>query len=267
MADELKAGEVYRVGKQVIQAEQEEVNRVLPTEQDWQLTALLVTAEDHDAQAASLNAGLLGQDLLQLHALSPVGQLAVEQEVERNALQAAPVVMHSDLQEDGQQGLVQVAEQDALHVGSTPEKLQSDIQFNHEDNELEVVHKELAPFTKQLQKAILTSPATVKPARKPKGKENLGSNTKEMTDSKRRSVRLANKPKSNLTMEEQATQLLMKKSGTLEADCDGGTIDKFAHQFTEPMKNVDVKDYRVLFDFPEVGETDPLHEEVLEAEC
>jgi hypothetical protein len=68
-------------------------------------------------------------------------------------------------------------------------------------------------------------------------------------------------------MEEQATQLLMKKSGTLEADCDGGTIDKFSHQFTEPMKNVDVKDYRVLFDLPEVGETDPLHEVALEAEC
>ena len=32
MADELKAEEVYHVGKQVIQAEQEEVNRVLPTE-------------------------------------------------------------------------------------------------------------------------------------------------------------------------------------------------------------------------------------------
>ena len=53
----------------------------------------------------------------------------------------------------------------------------------------------------------------------------------------------------------------------LRADCDGGTIDKFAHQFTEPMKNVDVKDYRVLFDLPEVGETDPLHAVALEAEC
>ena len=102
MADELKAGKVYHVGKQVIRAEQEVVYRVLPTEQDWQLAALLVRTEVQDAQATSLSAGLLGQDLLQLHALSPVGQLAVEQEVERDALQAAPVVMHSDLQEDGQ---------------------------------------------------------------------------------------------------------------------------------------------------------------------
>src|SRR6185437_7680011 len=117
--------------------------------------------EVQDAQATSLSAGLLGQDLLQLHALCPVGQLAVEQEVERDALQAAPVVMHSNLQEDGQLGLVQVAERDALHVGSAPEKLQRHIQTNQKDNELEVVHKELAHFTKQLQKAILTSPATV----------------------------------------------------------------------------------------------------------
>jgi len=60
MADELKAEEVYHVGKQVIHAEQEEVNRVLPTEQDWQLAALLVRADVHDAEAASLSAGLLG---------------------------------------------------------------------------------------------------------------------------------------------------------------------------------------------------------------
>ena len=92
---------------------------------------------------------------------------------------------------------------------------------------LKVGKGDIVPLTKHLQCAILSSPAAVKTTIKSKGKEYLGSSSKGMTDSKRRSVRLANKPKCNLSMEAQATQLLMKKSGLLEAQQDD--TDKFAH--------------------------------------
>lgn len=99
---------------------------------------------------------------------------------------------------------------------------------------------------------------------KGKGKENLDSSNNEVTDSKRRSGRLANKPKSNLTMEQQATQLLMKKCGTLEGEQAG--IEEFAHEFIAPIQNVTVKGYRGLFGLPEAGEADILHEVAVEAD-
>ena len=130
---------------------------------------------------------------------------------------------------------------------------------------LQANQENIVPLTKHLNSAILNSPATVNSARRTKGKENIGSSYKEITDSKRRSERLANKPKCNLTMEEQATKLLMKKIGTLDAQQDG--IDKFAQEFTRPIQTETVKGYRELFDLPEVGEPDILNEVALEAEC
>jgi len=126
---------------------------------------------------------------------------------------------------------------------------------------LQANQENIVPLTKHLKSTILNSPATVKSARRTKGKENIGSSNKEITDSNRRNERLANKPKCNLSMEAQATQLLMKKSGLLEVQQDD--TDKFAHQFTEP---VGVKGYRELFSLPEAGEADILHEVAIEAD-
>lgn len=53
------------------------------------------------------------------------------------------------------------------------------------------------------------------------GKENVENNTES-----RRSERIANKTKTSLTMEKQATQLLMKKSGMIEQNI---VVDEVAH--------------------------------------
>ena len=65
-------------------------------------------------------------------------------------------------------------------------------------------------------------------------KENLGSTTR----SERRSSRLANKPRSNLSVEEQATALLIKKCGLAETITTPTAADqnKLHTQFVGPLE-------------------------------
>ena len=166
-----------------------------------------------------------------------------------------------------EQAIVQEEEQAEQAVEHAEHFLAGDghIFCEQQQGGLQANQENIVPLTKHLNSAILNSPATVNSARRTKGKENIGSSYKEITDSKRRSERLANKPKCNLTMEEQATKLLMKKIGTLDAQQDG--IDKFAQEFTRPIQTETVKGYRELFGLPEAGELDILNEVALEAEC
>nr|TKV97176.1 hypothetical protein SEVIR_9G476900v2 [Setaria viridis] len=84
-------------------------------------------------------------------------------------------------------------------------------------------------ITKTLSVSLLGTPIETntlkKIVRQEKGKENADVNPKEASESKRRSNRLAHRPKTNLIMEEQATVLLMKRLQeftNLWGDCDLG---------------------------------------------
>lgn len=72
------------------------------------------------------------------------------------------------------------------------------------------------PLTKRIPMAVLSTPLTENVVKKGRGKENAGYNPKRIMKIQRKSSRIASRPKTDLTMEEQATMLLMKKYGTLE---------------------------------------------------
>ena len=88
-------------------------------------------------------------------------------------------------------------------------------------------------LTKQVPRAILETPVTeqnkrmqkpkdkiskgdakevlITPVKENKGNKAVGKENESVHTSKRKSERIASRPKSNLTMQEQATRLLMKK--------------------------------------------------------
>ena len=101
------------------------------------------------------------------------------------------------------------------------------------------------------------------------GKENAPANINSATNSKRRSERLANKPKTGLTIEEQATQLLIKKSGVLDMEMESTQTakEKFITQFTAPLMNPTVGGFRDCFGLPEAGDSDALNAVAIDAEC
>lgn len=116
-------------------------------------------------------------------------------------------------------------------------------------------------YTKKVVKPILGTPAS-----KNAGPASEISNQK---DSKRRSTRIASKPKSDLTMEQQATALLMRKCGVL---AEGATPDKateaaFQTRFVEPMVTDTISSYRETFGLPEEGGVDALAALVINAEA
>ena len=84
-------------------------------------------------------------------------------------------------------------------------------------------------YTKKVAKSILITPVLKK--------RNTAAEMSGLKNSKRRSTRLANRPKSDLTMEQQATALLMKKCGTLNEDGvpDQTTMAQFTTQFVAPL--------------------------------
>jgi len=75
----------------------------------------------------------------------------------------------------------------------------------------------------------------------------------------RKSLRLANKAKTNLTMEEQATQLLMKKCGVLEPDqvAEEKHHGKFRAQFVDPLQIDTVGGMREMFGLNSEGVDGP----------
>jgi hypothetical protein len=128
------------------------------------------------------------------------------------------------------------------------------------------------PLTKEVPKALLPCPSvnnvniSAKAAKnKSKGKENVESGKAGLIDSQRKSIRLANKPKTNLTMAEQATQLVMKKCGVLEAGKVAAEEDhgRFRTQFVEPTKTDTVGDLSETFGISNIGEASPLGAMVL----
>lgn len=66
--------------------------------------------------------------------------------------------------------------------------------------------------------------------------------------------RLANKPKTVLSMQEQATQLLMNKCGILDDKKKPGEADRlnFSVQFTEPLIDKTVEGFRETFGLNEL---------------
>ena len=109
------------------------------------------------------------------------------------------------------------------------------------------------PYTKKIASAVLATPVVKRDA-----DDSQLQTTQPTRESKRRSTRLANKPKSDLTLEQQATILLMKKCGTFEGqnDKEPPTVEKITDQFVGPLKEDTVSEYRVLFGLPEEGDAD-----------
>lgn len=96
-------------------------------------------------------------------------------------------------------------------------------------------------------------------------KENLGSTTR----SERRSSRLANKPRSNLSVEEQATALLIKKCGLAE-NITTPTVanqNKLHTQFVGPLEANVVGGLRDMFGLSEEGAPDKLGALLIDAEA
>ena len=91
----------------------------------------------------------------------------------------------------------------------------------------------------------------------------------ELKDSKRRSKRLAGRPKTDLTIELQATALLMKKCGILPEDKlpDQGVEEEFRNQFVEPLVDGTVTNYREAFGLPTGEGADSFSAIVIHAEA
>ncbi|OEL21879.1 hypothetical protein BAE44_0017102 [Dichanthelium oligosanthes] len=125
------------------------------------------------------------------------------------------------------------------------------------------------PLTKPIPKAILSTPTLQKTTRKVRGKENTETNKNGETEKKRKSDRIANRPKSDLTMEEQATQLLMKKCGTLEIGkkAQEEDHDNFREQFAEPLKGDAVFGFRDMFGLTDLPAGEALSALALEADA
>lgn len=98
--------------------------------------------------------------------------------------------------------------------------------------------------------------APLLPAPQPKIRGVALKKDKGQQESVRHSARIASKPKSNLTMEEQATALLIKKSGVLVSGIapDHAAHAEFREQFTEPLKETAVGGFRELFGIPDVAD-------------
>ncbi|RLN38860.1 hypothetical protein C2845_PM01G27360 [Panicum miliaceum] len=122
-------------------------------------------------------------------------------------------------------------------------------------------HAAALPFTKKLAKPILDTP----PAKKVCSDKQVSA----PQDSKRRSTRLANKPKSDLTAEQQATALLMKKCGALGETSKQGsaTVEEFTKQFVGPLQDDTVSGCRELFGLPDEEGADPLSAIAIHAEA
>ena len=111
-------------------------------------------------------------------------------------------------------------------------------------------------FTKKLNQSVLVTPA-------PKEEGTVTSEQKE------RSIRLANKPKSALNMEQQAAALLMKKCGLLKETeaLDQGKEEEFRNQFVDPIQEGTVTSYWEAFGLQPAGGTDSFSAIVLHAEA
>lgn len=97
----------------------------------------------------------------------------------------------------------------------------------------------------------LSTPQITKTDRRGFGKENEGSYSLSQgaTESKRKSERIANKPKTDLSMQEQAAQSLMKKCGILNPKkvADEANHHRFRTQLLDPLQDSAVDGFRDAF--------------------
>jgi len=120
-----------------------------------------------------------------------------------------------------------------------------------------------ASLKKPIPGAVLTTPVT---KRTPASEEIVES---VEVQTKRKSTRIANRPKTRLTVEEQATQLLMKKCGLLEADV--VPVEKakgmFCEKFVDHMEPGFVTGLRDMFGISREDGSNPLQALAVEAEA
>ena len=117
-----------------------------------------------------------------------------------------------------------------------------------------VASQKLPAYTKKLQGGLLATP--IKQAETASARKKAGT----LVQSSRKSTRLANKPASGLTMEEQATALLIKKSSFLDESqlASAQKADVFCSKFADPMPDESVTGYRVFFGIENGAGTDSL---------
>jgi hypothetical protein len=108
-------------------------------------------------------------------------------------------------------------------------------------------------YTKKIHGALLCTPAKQVTA-KTSGKGGTS------LQASRRSTRLANRPASDLTMEEQATALLIKRSSFLDCKqmASPNCAEVFCSKFADPMPDDTVGGYREFFGIDNVSGTDSL---------
>lgn len=111
-------------------------------------------------------------------------------------------------------------------------------------------------YMKAINAPILTTPATKVPCKANSKKASASMDT-DLSNS-RKSKRLANRLIGELTMEEQATALLMKKCNFLDKkqkpDAQQKTL--FCSSFADPLPQKEVTQYRTMFNLEEADGTD-----------
>lgn len=114
----------------------------------------------------------------------------------------------------------------------------------------------------EASKESLSTPFTDKMGRSFSGKENEVGRA-----SQKKSERLANRPKSDLSMQEQATHLLMKKCGIIQPrkKVDEADHHRFKSQFVEPLMDNAVDGFCEAFGLNDL-EGRPLNAMALEAD-
>ena len=240
--------------------------------EDSAIAAVMVTAEDKairpvvdEGPVAALDTQLLGPTLVvedwPTLRLSPPGEGGpVAQVPSAELVVVLPVVgvQNAELMttgnDSGAAGISASDQGEALHL-----------------EDAHSVHVATQPaegtFVASLKKSIPT-PLLLTPEAAPRRTSIASKEAQTDLKSQRKSRRLANRPKSNLTMEEQATMLLMKKCGTL---AEVGTVSKedqakFREEFVEPLKTVSVSGYRDMFGLSVVDGSNPLSALAVEAE-
>ena len=137
------------------------------------------------------------------------------------------------------------------------------------------VSKGVSRFAVSIKKSILHTPvskAKSASARKPvqhKSEDNSKTLPASEMKAERRSKRLANKPSSNLSVEQQATALLFKKCGIIEATRMPTAAEqgRFHTQFVEHLDGEVVLGMRNTFGLPEGGAADSLSPLLIDAEA
>ena len=122
-------------------------------------------------------------------------------------------------------------------------------QYGPNDSDLKL------PYIKELPTPILNAPPATEAT---DSQKSLDTPLKE--HSKRKSTRLASRPKSNLTMEQQATTLLMKKCGIFEGQNsnEAPSVQKLSEQFAGTLREDTFTEYREMFGLPAEDDTDYL---------